>query len=166
MSTSTFVISYAYTLTYVTAKLLLTLKEIIREIGLDPSKLTNDWGSYENAISTWLSNRELEHIALEVYEPRVGGLVTRWDIEIQYASVGDGSSLWVDTAAIRYAIKKHGLVPSVCLYDIKVKNRPGYTSVSGWEPCKFRSTDGFKRYALGATIGGNGLSAQTTYWSR
>ena len=31
MSTSTFVISYAYTVTYVTAKLLLTLKEIIRE---------------------------------------------------------------------------------------------------------------------------------------
>ena len=157
MSTSTFVISYAYTVTYVTAKLLLTLKEIIREIGLDPSKL---------AISTWLRNRELERVTLEVYDPRTSELVTRWDIEIQYASVGDGSSLWVDTAAIRYTIIKHGLVPSACLYDIKVKNRPGYTAVNGWGPCDFRSTEGFKRYAIGATVGGNGLSAQTAYWSR
>jgi hypothetical protein len=30
MSTSTFVISYAYTVTYVTTKMLLMLKEIIR----------------------------------------------------------------------------------------------------------------------------------------
>ena len=77
MSTSTFVISYAYTVTYVTAKLLLTLKEIIREIGLDPSKLTNDWKNYENAISTWLGNRELEHVTLEIHHPTTGGLVTR-----------------------------------------------------------------------------------------
>lgn len=166
MSTSTFVISYAYTVTYVTAKLLLTLKEIIREIGLDPSKLTNDWASYENAISTWLRNRELERVSLEVYDPRTSGLITRWDMEILYASVGDGSSLWVDTAAIRYTIIKHGLVPSACLYDIKVKNCPGYTAVDGWSSCEFRSTEGFRRYAVGATIGGNGLSAQTSYWSR
>ena len=166
MSTSTFVISYAYTVTYVTTKLLLLLKEIIREIGLDPSKLTNCWESYENAISTWLRNRELERITLEVYDPRTGNLVTRWDIEIQYASVGDGSSLWVDTAAIRYTIIKHGLVPSACLYDVKVKNRPGYTPVDGWGSCDFRSTDGFKRYTIGSTVGGNGLWAQAAYWSR
>jgi hypothetical protein len=166
MSTSTFVISYVYTVTYVTAKLLLTLKEIIREIGLDPAKFTNDWGSYERAISTWLKNRELERVTLEVYDSKADELVTRWDIEIQYASVGDGSSLWVDTQAIRYTIIKHGLVPSACLYDIKVKNCPGYTAVDGWSPCDFRSTAGFRRYAVGATVGGNGLSAQTAYWSR
>jgi hypothetical protein len=166
MSTSTFIISYAYTITYVTAKLLLTLKEIIREIGLDPSKLANDWQSYENAISTWLRNRELERITLEVYNPTTGEFVTRWDLEIQYASVGEDSSLWVDTAAVRYAIVKHGLVPSTCRYDIKVKNRPGYAAVDGWGPCEFRSTEGFKRYTIGATLGGNGLSAQTAYWSR
>ena len=119
MSTSTFVISYAYTVTYVTAKLLLTLKEIIREIELDPSKLTNDWASYENAISTWLRNRELERVSLEVYDPH----------ERAHHALGYGNPvrirrrrlvLWVDTAAIRYTIIKHGLVPSACLYDIKV----------------------------------------------
>jgi len=165
MSTSTFSISYAYTVTYVTTKMLLALKEIIREIGLDPSKFTEDWGLYERGISTWLTSRHLERVSLEIYKPRTGELVTRWDIDVIYGTVGDGS-LWVDTAAIRYAIVKAGAVPSSCDYDLKLKNSDGWTAVAGWSAASFRSTDGFKRYAVGATIGGNGLAAQTAYWSR
>src|SRR5580704_9609675 len=148
MSTSTFVISYAYTVTYVTTKMLLMLKEIIREIGLDPSNFADDWDTYEHAVSTWLATRHLQRITLEVYDPRTNGLVTRWDIDVVYASVGDGT-LWVDTAAIRYAIVKAGLVPSSCRYDIKLKTSPNQPPVYGWGPCDFRATDGFKRYAVG-----------------
>ena len=67
---------------------------------------------------------------------------------------------------IRYGIRKAGLVPSSCSYDIKLHNAAGRPDVPGWSPCDFRSMEGFKRYALGATIGGNGLAAQTAYWSR
>lgn len=165
MSTSTFVISYAYTVTYVTTKMLLILKEIIREIGLDPAKFANDWGSCEEAISTWLASRHLERVTLEVYHPTTGALVTRWDIDVVYASVGDGS-LWVDTVGIRYAIAKAGLAPSSCGYEIKLKNKPGWRHVDGWGPCDFRSTDGFRRYSIGAAVGGNGISAEAAYWSK
>ncbi len=165
MSTSTFSISYTFTVTYVTTKMLLTLKEIIREIGLDPSKLSEEWGVYERGISTWLSSRHLERVSLEIYKPRTGELVTRWDIDVIYGTVGDGT-LWVDTAAIRYAIAKAGAIPSTCDYDIKLQTGIGRPAVDGWSSGSFRSTDGLKRYALGATIGGNGLAAQTAYWSR
>lgn len=165
MTTSTFVISYAYTVTYVTTKMLHLLSNIIRDIGLDPSKFTKDWNTYEDGISTWLASRHLQRVTLEVYDPRTNGLVTRWDIEVIYSSVGDGN-LWVDAAAVRYAIAKAGLVPSSCLYDIKLKTHPGAPSVVGWSDCSFRSTDGFQRYSVGATVGGSGLSAQTAYWSR
>ncbi|MDT5151711.1 MAG: hypothetical protein QOI01_3444, partial [Mycobacterium sp.] len=67
MSTSTFVITYAHTVTYVTTKMLLVLKEIIREIGLDPAHFTDDFDTYEDAVTTWLSSRHLQQIALEVY---------------------------------------------------------------------------------------------------
>jgi hypothetical protein len=46
MSSSTFVISYAYTVTYVASKMVLLLKEIIREIGLDPANFAGSWASY------------------------------------------------------------------------------------------------------------------------
>jgi hypothetical protein len=165
MSSSTFVISYTHTVTYVTAKMLLTIKEIIREIGLDPAAFTNDWASYETAISTWLTSRDLEQITLEVYNPTTDALVTRWDIDVVYSSIGDGS-LWVDTAAVRYQIIKAGHAPSTCRYDIKVKNKPSRPDVHGWTSGSFRSTDGFKRYSIGGMIGGNGLTAQSAYWGR
>ncbi|MGH8579703.1 MAG: HORMA domain containing protein [Gammaproteobacteria bacterium] len=166
MSTFTVPFTYTHTVTYVTTKMLLTLKEIIREIGLDPSRFTDSWGTYEQAVTAWLSSRHLQRVTLEVYDPRTNDdLVTRWDMDVVYASVGDGA-LWVDTAAVRYAIAKAGLVPSSCRYDIKLTNSPGRPNVGGWGSCEFRSTEGFKRYSVGATIGGNGLSAQTAYWGR
>jgi hypothetical protein len=145
--------------------MLLVLKEIIREIGLDPAHFTDDFDTYEDAVSTWLASRHLQRITLEVYDPRTDGLATRWDIDVIYSTVGDGK-LWVDTSAVRYAIAKAGIAPSSCSYDIKLKNAPGRPDVPGWGPCDFRSTDGFRRYSTGSTVGGNGLAAQTAYWSR
>ena len=165
MSTSTFVNSYAITVTHVTAKILLTLKEIIRDIGLDPSKLAKDWETYEEAVSTWIASGHFKRITLEVYHPCTYGLVRRWDMDVSYSTVGDGQR-WVDTAAVRYAIAKAGLAPADCLYDIIVTTAPDRPKVDGWGPCELRSTEGFKRYSVGATVGGNGLHAQTAYWSR
>lgn len=164
MSTYTVSITYTHTVTYVTTKMLLTLKEIIREIGLDPARFTDSWDSNERAISTWLASRHLKRVTLEVYDPKTDKLVTRWDMDVVYASVGDGA-LWVDTAAVRYAIAKAGLVASTCRYNL-ILSAPGGANVAGWSDCDLRSTDGFKRFAVGATVGGNGLSAQTAYWSR
>lgn len=160
MSTFTVSITYTHTVTYVTTKMLLTLKEIIREIGLDPARFTDSWDSYEQAISTWLSSRHLQRVTLEVYDPRSKGLVTRWDMDVVYSTVGDGS-LWVDTAAVRYSIAKAGLVPGHCRYDIILTTVHGRPDVVGWGSCVFRSTDGFTRFSVGATVGGSGLSAQT-----
>ena len=165
MSTFTVAITYTQTVTYVTTKMLLKLKEIIREIGLDPTQFVNDWDTNERAISTWLASRHLERVVLEVYKPVSGALITRWDMDVLYASVGDGS-LWVDTAAIRYAIAKAGMVPSTCRYSILLNCADGRPDVAGWGTGSFRSVEGMKRYAVGATVGGNGLSAQTSYWSR
>ena len=165
MSTYTVSITYTHTVTYVTTKMLLSIKEVIREIGLDPSKFSDDWDSNERAISTWLASRHLERVTLEVYDPRDDSLVTRWDMDVIYSSVGDGS-LWVDTDAIRYHIAKAGLAPSRCRYDLILKNASGRPNVAGWGPCDFRSTDEMRRYTVGATVGGNGLAAETSYWSR
>ena len=114
MSTFTASFTYTHTVTHVTTKMLLTLKEIIREIGLDPGHFSDSWESYERAISAWLTSRHLTCVTLEIYHPSTNGLVARWDIDVLYATVGDGV-LWVDTSAIRYHIAKAGLVPTWCI---------------------------------------------------
>lgn len=165
MSTATIVITRTHTITYVTTKMVRTLKEVIRDIGLDPAKCADEWSSVEEAIRTWLTSRHLQKVILEIYDPVSDELAGRWELEVLYTTVGDGS-LWTDTDAVRYAIRKAGVVPSSCHYQIKMKNADGHPRVDGWGPCEFRSTVGFNRYSLGVTVGGDGIVAETAYWSK
>ena len=111
MSSHAFVNTYAFTVTHVTNKLLLSFKEIVRESGLDVSKMTGQWTLLERGISNWINTEDLEFVVLEIFDPATDKLAGRWDIEIVYGYVGDGT-LWVDTDAIRYSILKAGLLPS------------------------------------------------------
>src|SRR6266536_3093472 len=102
MSTQVLVNTYVYSVSYVTDKVLMSLFNIIRWIGLDPGKFADNWSDTERAVKTWLNSRRLTGVVLEIYNPRTNLLVTRWDIEIDYDyALGDEGSMWVDTDAIR-----------------------------------------------------------------
>jgi len=165
MSTFAFVDTYAYTVTYVTDKLLLSVKEIIRESGLSPAKMSSNWASLERAVSAWISSKHLSRIVLEIFNPVTSSLVCRWDLDVIYGYGGDGS-LWVDTSAIKYHIRKAGLIPSTCEYTLLLQVKPSAPEVDGWGDGNFRSTEGFARYNVGTTIGGSGLAAGVAYWGK
>ena len=165
MSTFVAVNTYVHSLTYVTDKLLTSVKNIIRLSGLDPSKLTNNWVVLERGIKVWLGSQYLQEVHLEVFNPKTDELVGRWDFEIFYGYDGDGS-FWQDPDAIKYHIRKQGLWPSECEYRVVVTNHPGYKSVQGWSDTTLRSTDGFVRQSIGTTIDGSGLSTGTSYWRK
>jgi hypothetical protein len=165
MSTFAFVNTYTHTVTHVTNKLLLSFKEIIRESGLDVTKMAREWPTLERGVAAWIGSKHLEKVILEIFDAISGALVGRWDIEIMYGYVGDGS-LWVDTDAIRYSIRKAGLAPSGCDYQFVVTRKPNAPAVDGWSSCQLRSTDGFSRYCVGTTIGGSGLGANVAYWGK
>jgi hypothetical protein len=155
----------ANTITYVSSKMLLLFKEIIREIGLDPGKLIDEWNVLERGISTWLLSKHLERIRLEIYDPATDKLVCPWDLDVVYGYGGDGS-FWVDVESIRYSIKKAGLVPSSCRYNFMVFTSAGRPDVAGWSTGTARSTEGFTRYGIGATVGGNGIGTEVYYWKK
>lgn len=166
--TTTFVAAntYVHSVTYITDKMLRSLQFIIRESGLDPSKM-GEWAVLELGIRTWLASRHLESLVLEVYDPRDNGLINRWDFEILYGYGSDGDGgMWLDTDAIRHAIRKAGLWPSEAAYRLVAVTRPGRPDVSGWGPATLRSTDGFIRHSVGTTIGAIGAGTSTAYWRR
>src|SRR5258708_39759513 len=107
MSTSVVVNTYTQTATYVAAKLVLSIKEIVRASGLDPSQLSDQWETLERGISTWLESRHLRTVTLEIFKASTRELVKRWDLDIIYGYRGDGT-LWTDTNALRYSILKAG----------------------------------------------------------
>jgi hypothetical protein len=166
MSTFVVVNTYTHSVTYVADKMLHSLHQIIRESGLNPEKLTDDWDTLQRGISTWLASYHLESVTLEVFNPDTDALVGRWDFEVYYGIAGDGA-MWVNTEDIKYHIRKAGQWPSLCDYRIITSTKPGRPSVSGWSSTTFRSTEGFVRQGIGTTIDGNGhISAGTAYWRK
>jgi hypothetical protein len=167
MSTSVSVNTYTYSVTFVADNIQRTLKDIIVQIGLDPTKYVNDWKSINLAITTWMQSRHLKTIILEIFNPKDGSLVGRWDIEISYGwSSSDTGSFWIDTDQIKTAIKKSGAVPSSCEYQVMFQNSLGYPAVNGWSDGKFRSTDGFVKQSLGSTVEHSGLGANASYYRK
>jgi hypothetical protein len=157
--------TYTNSVTYVADNILKSFKDIIRLSGLDPAKFANDWDSNMRAIKTWLGTGDLEKVVLEIFHPRTGALIVRWDIDIVYGWSGDGS-FWTDTEQLKYHIRKAGLAPSDAAYDIVLKNKPGRPDVAGWGPGSFRCTDGFVRHSLGSTIEHYGLGGSAAYWRK
>jgi hypothetical protein len=167
MSTLVFVNTYTHSVTFVTDKMLISLKRIIFWIGLDPAKLTSDWGLLELGIRTWLDTKDLQTVVLEVYRPGSQTLVNRWDFGIEYGfGSGDDGTMWVDPEAIRNAIKKCGFDPAGCDYRIIAVTKPSRPDVVGWGLATLFSTDGFVRHSVGTTIGANPLGTRTAYWRK
>lgn len=166
MSTVVTVNTYTHSVTFVTNKLLLSIKDIIRGSGLSPEKLTNDWNVLETGIKTWLDTQDLTKLVLEVYDPKKpSDLVGRWDLEIEYGYMGDGS-FWVNTDDIAYHIKKAGVWPSQCNYRVVATTKPGRPDVQGWSSTTLLSTAGFSKQSIGTTIDGSGLNIGTSYYRK
>ena len=162
--TSVAVNTYAYSVTYVADNILKSMKDIIRLSGLDPTNLVESWASKMLAIQTWLHSGHLETVVLEIFDPRTGALVGRWDIDVIFTTgLGDGG-FWTDTEQIKYHVRKAGLGPGEAKYRLLLQNKPGYTPVVGWGPTQYRSTKGFVRHSLGSTIEHYGLGASAAYW--
>ena len=163
MSTNVVVNTYSHSVTYVTDKMLMSLKEIIRCSGLSPEKLSSEWGVLHRGIKTWIESKDLERVTLEVYNPKTDALVGRWDFDVFYGWTGDGG-MSADTDDIRYHIAKAGQWPSQCEYEIVMHTKKGRPNVEGWGTCTLRSTAGFVRQSIGTTINGQGLTTGSAYW--
>jgi hypothetical protein len=159
------VYSYTHSVTYVADNILKSFKDIIRLSGLDPGKLVESWAVLMRGITAWLASGHLERVVLEVFNPANNALVGRWDIDIVYGAVGDGS-FWTDTDQIKYHILKAGLLPSQAGYRLVLRTMPGSPHVDGWCDTEFRSTAGFVRQSLGSTIEHNGLGGSVAYWRK
>jgi len=158
--------SRTHSVTYVAENMLKSLKDIIRLSGLDPGKLVADWEVLSDGLRTWMASEHLERVVLEVFDPRTGALLGRWDIEVTYGWVGGDGQFWVDTDQIRSAVRKAGLWPSEADYRVVVQRKPGWARVDGWSDTTLRSTAGMVRQSLGGTIEHHGLGASASYWRK
>ncbi len=166
MSTHVVVNTYSHSVTYVTGKLLNTLRDIVRRSGLNPEKISTQWDVLNRGISAWLASRHLQQVHLEVFQPQSNALVGRWDLQIAYGYAEGDGTFWFDPDVIAYHIKKQGLWPSSCDYRIVITTSAGRPQVDGWGDATLLSTDGFVKQSIGTGINGSGLGVDASYWRK
>jgi len=167
MSTLVSVNTLTHSITFVTDKLLWSLKRIIILAGLSTSDLVSSWSLLEKGFNIWLRSKHLKAVTVEIYKKSTGELVTRVDLRINYSyGSGDDGDFWVDVEPLKHAIAKLGILPQQCKYQIILLTAQYAPKVDGFVDTDFRSTDGFTRYSVGTTIGTNHIGASLDYWSK
>lgn len=164
--------TYVYTQTYTQAHSIVflsdslrnTLREVIRENGISPHKLMQDWETIELGIRTWLRTGHLRNIVVEFYKP--GALVAsaRWEFPIDYTGSGVDDDMWMDKAYLRQLIAKSARPTTDCTYEIILCTDAGAPRVPGFVPCTFRSTGILAARQAGTVIATGHMTAGVTYW--
>lgn len=166
MSVSVAVRSYTHATTYVADNILKSFKNILLYSGLDPDHLVDDWQVLHRGIKAWIDSSHLQKLVLEVYDPKTDQLVGRWDVNMNYEWTGGDGQFLTDTDAIRFAIKKSGVLPSSAKYRVVAVTAPGRPDVLGWSTTTLRSTEGMVEQRIGTSIEASGLSGGISYYRR
>ena len=82
------VFSRAHSIVFMSDNMRNTLREVIRENGISPDKLTQDWNTIERGIQTWMASGHLNNIVVEFFKPGASQVSARWEFPIGYSGSG------------------------------------------------------------------------------
>jgi hypothetical protein len=164
--------AYAYTRTFTQTHSIVflsdnlrnTLREVIRENGLRPDKLMQDWETIESGIRTWLGTGHLNNIVVEFYKPGASVAAARWEFPIGYAGSGVDDDMWLDKTYLRQLIAKSARPASDCTYRVLLCTNTGAPKVAGFTDCTFLSTGQLAGRQAGTVIATGHMTAGATYW--
>jgi Bacterial HORMA domain 2 len=164
----TYVYSQTYTLThsivFLSDSFRNTLREVIRENGLSPERLMQDWGTVERGIKTWLGTRHLNSVVVEFFKPGSSTAMARWDFPVEYTGSGVDDDMWLDKSYLRQLVAKAARPSSDCAYRVVLGVNPGAPAVAGLEDCSYLSTGSLSARKSGTVIASGHLTASATYW--
>lgn len=163
--TATHAVAYArtHTATFVSDNIRNVVRDIIREGGLNPTKLMDDWQTVGPAIKTWLESGHLKKIVIEFYVEGSSKVSARWDFPITYDGSGVDDDMWVSKDVIR-TIAKASKPPSNAIYRVILINSPGRPDMPGMVDTEFKSTDGMVCRSAGTSIATSDIMAGLQYW--
>jgi Bacterial HORMA domain 2 len=168
MATQTYAYSRAFTQTqsivFLSDNLRNTLREVIRENGISPDKLMQDWRTIEQGIQTWLRSGHLNNIVVEFFKPGASVASARWEFPIGYAGSGVDDDMWLDKNYLRQLIAKSARPSTDCTYRILLSASAGKPYVADLVDCAFLSTGSLAARQAGTVIATGHMTAAVTYW--
>jgi hypothetical protein len=156
--------TYTHAIVFLSDNLRNTLREVIRENGISPNKLMQDWETIELGIRTWLQSGHLNNIVVEFFKPGASESSARWEFPIGYAGSGVQDDMWLDKNYLRQLIAKSARPSTDCTYRILLCTNPGKPYVDGFSDCPFLSTGNLAARQAGTVIATGYMTAAVTYW--
>jgi hypothetical protein len=164
VATYTQTFAQTHSIVFLSDNLRNTLREVIRENGLSPNKLMQDWETIERGIRTWLHSGHLNNIVVEFFRPFASAASARWEFPIGYTGSGVDDDMWLDKAYLRQLIAKSARPSTDCTYRILLCTDTGAPQVTGFISCAFLSTNGMSARQAGTVIATGHITAGATYW--
>ena len=158
------VFTQTHSIVFLSDNLRNTLREVIRENGISPQKLVQDWEVIEQGIHTWLQSRHLNNIVVEFFKPGASIASARWEFPIGYTGSGVEDDMWLDKAYLRQLIAKAKRPTTDCTYRILLCTNAGAPTVAGFTSCTFLSTGQLAARQAGTVISTGHITAGATYW--
>lgn len=158
------VFTQTHSIVFLSDNLRNTLREVIRENGISPQKLVQDWEVIEQGIHTWLQSRHLNNIVVEFFKPGASIASARWEFPIGYTGSGVEDDMWLDKAYLRQLIAKAKRPTTDCTYRILLCTNSGAPTVAGFTSCTFLSTGQLAARQAGTVISTGHITAAATYW--
>ncbi|HEV2439791.1 MAG TPA: hypothetical protein VGX97_06995 [bacterium] len=163
-STHTTTYAQTHNIVFLSDNLRNTLREVIRENGLSPDKLMQDWETIERGVRTWLDSRHLTSILIEFFKSGATGAAARWEFPIGYTGSGVHDDMWLDKSYLRQLIAKSKRPTSDCIYRIVLSTSHGAPHVEGFSKCVLFSTGQLAARQAGTVIATGHMTASVTYW--
>jgi hypothetical protein len=166
MATYTYaqIFTQTHSIVFLSDNLRNTLREVIRENGISPQKLMQDWEAIERGIHTWLQTGHLNSIVVEFFKPGASAASARWEFPIGYTGSGVDDDMWLDKAYLRQLIAKSARPTTDCTYRILLCKGVGAPKVAGFTDCAFLSTGQLAARQAGTVIATGHMTADVTYW--
>jgi hypothetical protein len=159
-----FIYAHTHSIVFMSDNLRNTLREVIRENGLDPNKLMQDWSTIERGIRAWLESRHLNNVVVEFYKPGATSVTAKWEFPTSYVGSGIDDDMWLDKSYLRQLIAKSARPTSDCTYRIILCTNTGAPHVEGFTDCDFLSTGQLAARPAGTVIATGHMTAAVTYW--
>jgi hypothetical protein len=154
----------AYSIVFFADNMRTALREIIRENGLNPERLVQDWALLERGIKTWLESGHLNEVCVEFYVPGTTKVVARWDFPVAYIGSGVDDDMWLDKTYLRSLIAKSPRPTPNCVYRIILSVSPGAPHVSGFGDAVALDMGNLSPRSAGTAIATGHLTAGIRYW--
>jgi hypothetical protein len=164
MGTYSQVFTQTHSIVFLSDNLRNTLREVIRENGLSPNKLVQEWETIELGIRTWLASGHLNNIVVEFFKSGASISSARWEFPVGYTGSGVDDDMWLDKAYLRQLIAKAARPTADCTYRVLLCTNPGAAKVWGLTDCTFLSTGQLAARHAGTVIATGHMTAGATYW--